>query len=332
VKRLISVVSPCYNEELNVEELSERVRATFRNFPEYDYEHIFIDNASCDATVAILKRLAAADRHIKIIVNSRNFGHLRSPMHAMFEAAGDAVVLLFSDLQDPPELIADFIRHWKTGMQVVIAVKNASEESRFMYWVRTQYYRLLSRLANIEIYENFTGFGLYDRKVIQIVRSFGDPYPYFRGIVAEIGLPHVKVPYNQKTRKRGKTKNNFYTLFDLAMLGITNVSKVPLRLFTFFGFACSALSILVAIGYTIYKLLFWTTFSVGIAPVVIGLFFFGSVQLAFTGLLSEYIAAIHTQVVGRPLVIEKERVNFNDNRRSAGRTMQALASRDERST
>jgi polyisoprenyl-phosphate glycosyltransferase len=328
VKRLISVVSPCYNEDLNVEELAQRVRALFKEFPQYDYEHIFIDNASRDGTVTVLKRLAATDTHIKIIVNSRNFGHLRSPMHAMFEAAGDAVVLLFSDLQDPPELIADFIRHWETGMQIVIAVKNTSDESPLMYWVRTQYYRLLSRLANIEIYENFTGFGLYDRTVMQIVRSFDDPYPYFRGMIGEIGLPHAKVFYNQKARKRGYTKNNFYTLYDLAILGITNVSKVPLRLFTFFGFACSLLSILVAIGYTIYKLLFWNTFSVGIAPVVIGLFFFGSVQLAFTGLLSEYIAAIHTQVVRRPLVIERERVNFDPNGHSAAGAMQALTSRN----
>lgn len=312
MKRLISIVTPCYNEELNVEEVAQRVRAILAGFPRYDYEHIFIDNASRDSTVEVLKKLALADRNIKLIVNSRNFGHLRSPMHAMFQASGDAVILLFSDLQDPPELLSEFIRHWENGTPVVLGVKNQSDENRLMYWVRTRYYQLLNQLANLETYENFTGFGLYDRSVVEIVRSFDDPYPYFRGIIAEIGLPHVKVFYNQKARKRGITKNNFYTLYDLAMLGITNLSRVPLRLFTFFGFACATLSILFALGYLVYKLLFWNSFSVGVAPIVIGLFFFASVQIAFIGLLSEYIAAIHTQVSKRPLVVERERVNFSN--------------------
>jgi glycosyltransferase involved in cell wall biosynthesis len=310
LKQLISVVTPCYNEALNVEEVAGRTRETLERFPQYSYEHIFIDNASTDNTVAVLKQLAAADSRIKIIVNSRNFGHLRSPMHAMLLAQGDAVVLLFSDLQDPPELLARFLQEWEAGYRVVLGIKNTSEESKLMYWVRTRYYRLLNRLANLETYENFTGFGLFDRQVMETVRSFDDPYPYFRGMIAEIGVPSAKVFYNQKARKRGFTKNNFYTLYDLAMLGVTNVSKVPLRLFTFLGFACSGLSIFVAFAYLVYKLLFWNTFSVGVAPVLIGIFFLGSVQLAFVGILSEYVAAIHTQVMKRPLVIERERINF----------------------
>ena len=309
-RKLVSIVVPCYNEEGNVEEVARRVRETMAQFTHLDYEHIFIDNASKDTTLAILRRLASEDRRIKVIVNARNFGHLRSPMYGMLQAAGDAVVLLFSDLQDPPELVGDFVREWEKGAPVVLGIKNASEESSLMYWLRTKYYRTLQRFASMDMYENFTGFGLFDRRVIEILRSLPDSYPYFRGMIAEIGYPYVKVFYNQKTRKRGITKNNFYTLYDVAMLGLTNVSKAPLRMFTFFGFICAGLSFLVALAYTLYKLLFWRSFSVGIAPVVIGIFFFGSVQLAFIGLLSEYIGAIHTQVMARPLVVERERINF----------------------
>jgi polyisoprenyl-phosphate glycosyltransferase len=311
-RKAVSIVVPCYNEEGNVEEVARRVRETMAQFPHLDYEHIFIDNASKDGTLEILRQLASEDRRIKVIVNARNFGHLRSPMHAMLQASGDAVVLLFSDLQDPPELVGDFVREWEKGAPVVLGIKNTSEESSLMYWLRTKYYRALQRFASMEMYENFTGFGLFDRRVVEVLRVLPDPYPYFRGMIAEIGYPYVKVPYNQKTRTRGITKNNFYTLYDLAMLGLTNVSKVPLRLFTFFGFSCAALSLLVALLYTLYKLLFWQSFSVGIAPVVIGIFFLGSVQLAFIGLLSEYVAAIHTQVLDRPLVVERERINFED--------------------
>jgi glycosyltransferase involved in cell wall biosynthesis len=275
------------------------------------YEHIFIDNASKDNTVGILRLLAERDKRVKVIVNSRNFGHLRSPMHAMFQATGDAVILLFSDLQDPPELLGKMIHHWEGGTPVVLAIKETSDENGLMFWLRSKYYRLVNRLADLETYENFTGFGLYDRRVIEIVRSFNDPYPYFRGMIAEIGLPHVKLVYNQKRRLRGITKNNFYTLYDLAMLGITNFSKVPLRILTFVGFGFSLLSILFSFVYFLYKLLFWNRFSVGVAPLVIGIFFLGSVQLVFIGVLGEYIGAIHTQSLKRPLVIEKERINFD---------------------
>jgi polyisoprenyl-phosphate glycosyltransferase len=310
--KLISVVTPCYNEEGNVRELYERVRAVMAGFPAYGYEHIFIDNSSTDSTVAILKELARLDRNVKVIVNSRNFGHLRSHVHAIYQTSGDAVILLFADLQDPPELLRDMLLQWECGTLIVLAIKNTSDESGLMFSIRTGYYRLVAKLADIQVFEHFTGFGLYDRKVIDILRTrFHDPYPNFRGMIAEVGFENKKLFYNQKRRSRGITKNNFYTLYDLAMLSITNLSKVPLRAFTFTGFALSFLCLFTAFFYFIYKLFFWNKFSVGIAPVVIGVFFIISVQLIGLGILGEYIGSIHTNVQNRPLVIEKERINFD---------------------
>ena len=310
--KLISVVTPCYNEEANVHELYERVRTVFVDLPAYRYEHIFIDNDSKDATVAVLKTLAAQDRSVKIIVNSRNFGHLRSPMHAMYQASGDAVILLFADLQDPPELLRDLLKEWEQGTPVVLAIKNTSDESGLMFSIRTAYYRLVSRLTDIPMYEHFTGFGLYDRSLIEILRKhFHDPYPYFRGMIAEVGLAHKKIFYNQKRRSRGITKNNFYTLYDLAMLGITNLSKVPLRIVTLIGFATSGISLLAGLFYLVYKLVFWNSISVGIAPIIIGIFFFFSVQLISLGIIGEYVGSIQTIVLNRPLAVERERINFD---------------------
>lgn len=309
--KLISIVSPCYNEQDNVEQLYIRLRDTLARFPQFRYEHIFIDNASTDDTVAILRRLAAADPNVKVIVNARNFGHLRSPQHAIVQAEGDAVGMLLSDLQDPPELFAEMIEEWERGTPVVVGIKNTSEENWLMYRIRSAYYGTIARLTSVRVFEHFTGFGLYDRKVIEILRAnFRDPYPYFRGMIAEIGLPYKTFYYNQKRRERGITKNNFYTLYDLAMLGITNLSKVPLRLVTFIGFVFALLSMAVGTGYLIAKLVFWNHFEIGVAPVVVGLFFFGSVQLVAIGIIGEYIGSIHTMVQGRPLVIEKERINF----------------------
>jgi glycosyltransferase involved in cell wall biosynthesis len=308
--KTISVITGCFNEEENVEELYIRVRAVMEGLGRYRYEHIFIDNASTDGTVAVLKRLAAADSNVKIIVNARNFGHIRSPMHAFHQAAGDAVVGLAADLQDPPEMIADMVREWENGFSMVLAIKRSSQENPLMFWIRKRYYRLVNRLSSIETFENFTGFGLYDRRVVDLVKSFADPYPYFRGMIAEIGLPHKEIYFDQPLRQRGLTKNDFYTLYDMAMLGITNLSKVPLRIVAFSGFVSAALCILAGLGYLAYKLLYWQRFSTGIAPLVIGIFFFGSVQLISVGILGEYIAAIHTQVQRRPLVVERERINF----------------------
>jgi polyisoprenyl-phosphate glycosyltransferase len=308
--KLISVVSGCYNEEENVRECYEQVKKVFAEIGKYRYEHIFIDNASKDKTVAILREIAAQDKNVKVIVNARNFGHIRSPHHAMVEARGDAVISLVSDLQDPPELIKEFLRKWEEGFRVVIAVKANSDESPVFFAIRKLYYELVSRLSETELVKNFTGFGLYDRRFVDILAEIDDPHPYFRGLVSEIGFPLAKIPYHQPVRKRGITSNNFYRLYDMAMLGITNHSKVPLRIATMVGFLVSFLSLLVALGYFVFKLLFWQQFSLGLAPLVIGLFFFGSVQLFFIGILGEYIGAIHTQVQKRPHVVELERINF----------------------
>ncbi len=308
--KTISVVTACFNEEANVEELYQRVRDVVASLGRYRYEHIFIDNASTDGTVPILKRIAAQDSNVRLIVNARNVGHIRSPMHAFRQATGDCVVTIVADLQDPPEMIADFIREWENGYSMVVAVKRTSEENPLMFWIRKRYYRMVRQLSSIETFENFTGFGLYDRQVADQVNLMDDPYPYFRGMIAEIGLPCKKLPYDQPARKRGITKNNFYSLFDIGMLGIVNYSRVPLRLATFAGFAGAVLSFLTGLAYFIYKLLFWNRFSVGVAPLVIGIFLLASIQLVFMGVLGEYVGAILTQVQHRPLVVERERVNF----------------------
>ena len=226
--KTISILTPCYNEELNVEEVYNQVRAVMAKLGRYRYEHLFIDNCSADRTVEILKRIAAVDPNVKVIVNARNFGHIRSPMHALFQTCGDAVIGIVADLQDPPEMILDFVREWEAGYPMVLAIKKTSGENPLMFWIRKKYYRLVNRLSSLETFENYTGFGLYDRHVVDIVKSFADPYPYFRGMIAEIGLPHKLVYYDQPARKRGFTKNNFYSLYDMAMLAITNLSKVPL--------------------------------------------------------------------------------------------------------
>ena len=309
--KLVSIVTPCFNEQDNIDDLHARIAEQFANLPGYDYEHIFIDNASTDLTVARIKALAAINPRIKLIVNSRNFGHIRSPMHAILQAKGDAVICLASDLQDPPELIPDFIRNWEQGFSVVAGVKPKSRETPLMFMVRRLYYRTIGRISDVRQIQNFTGFGLYSREVIEVIRHIDDPYPYFRGLIAELGFAHAEVAYVQPQRKRGITKNNFYTLYDMAMLGITSHSKIPLRLATMTGFGLSALSLLVACAYLILKLVHWNEMTLGTAPILIGFFFFASVQLFFIGILGEYVAAIHTQVLHRPLVIEKERVNFD---------------------
>jgi polyisoprenyl-phosphate glycosyltransferase len=309
--RLITIMTPCFNEELNVRELHRRVQAMAEGLPEYRFEHLFIDNASTDGTVDVLREMAAEDAAVKVIVNTRNFGHIRSPFHGILQAQGDAVGVLFADLQDPPELFVEMVREWEKGYPVVAAIKQSSEESGLMYLIRTAYYRLVARLTNVEVLEHFTGFGLYDRSVVEMIRNeFHDPYPYFRGMIAELGVPYKRVFYKQKRRERGITKNNFYTLYDNAMLGITNLSKVPLRLVIFGGFVSAAISFALGMFYLVYKLVFWSSFEVGVAPLVLGLFFLGSVQLIALGIIGEYVGAIHTTVQNRPMVTEKERINF----------------------
>jgi glycosyltransferase involved in cell wall biosynthesis len=308
--KTVSILTPCFNEEANVEDLYNCVRQEIVKLGKYRYEHIFIDNSSKDGTVEVLKKIASRDRNVKILVNARNFGHIRSPMHALLQTQGDCVIGIVADFQDPPELIPAMIEKWEEGYSMVLCIKRSSEENALMFWVRKKFYVLVQRLSSIETFVNFTGFGLYDRKVVEAVRSFGDPYPYFRGMIAEIGLPYYQLPYDQPLRKRGTSKANFYALYDMAMLAITNLSKVPLRIVTFLGFACALMSLVVGLVYLVYKLVFWANFTVGIAPLVLGLFFLGSVQLLSMGILGEYIGSVHTQVQKRPYVIEKERMNF----------------------
>jgi glycosyltransferase involved in cell wall biosynthesis len=309
--KLISVVTPCYNEEENVRELYAQVKAAFASMGRYRYEHIFIDNASTDGTVAILKELAAADHDVKIIVNQRNFGQVRSPHHAFLTARGDAVISLAADLQDPPELIPQFLEHWEKGFKVVLGVKRSTKDAPVMALLRATYYRLISQISDVELIPHVTGFGVYDQQFVSLVRSLDDPYPYTRGLVSEFGFAYVTIPYDQPNRMHGVTKNNWYSLYDFAMTGVTSHSKLPLRLATLIGFATAGMSLLVAIGYFVYKLMYWNSFPVGVAPIVIGLFFAMSIQLVFLGLIGEYIAVIHTRLLRRPLVVEKERVNFD---------------------
>jgi polyisoprenyl-phosphate glycosyltransferase len=306
----LSIVAGCYNEAENIEEFVARVHAVMRTLPQYEYEIIVIDNASTDGSDQILRRMAADDKKLKVILNARNFGHIRSPYYALLQASGDAALAMASDLQDPPELIPQLVAKWEEGYKAVVGIKNQSEETPLFFVIRKAYYSLIHRLADFDIIAQFTGFGLYDRQILDYCRSLRDPYPYFRGIIADIGLPTAKVSFVQPRRKRGLTKSNFYILYDMAMLGITNHSKVPLRIAAMAGFAMSLLSLLLGLAYFVYKLLFWSQFTVGVAPVVIGLFLFASVQLFFIGILGEYIGAIHTQVLDRPLVVERERINF----------------------
>ena len=311
VAPLLTVLTPCFNEEGNVREIYEQVKAAMATVPGCDYEHLFIDNASTDGTVAILRELAAADKRVKVIVNTRNFGQVRSPYHAFLQAGGDAILGVVADLQDPPELIPEFIRKWREGYKVVIGVKNGSHESWLATRTRRFYYWLVGRLSSdVALVHNFTGFGLYDREVVEQFRNTEEQYPYFRGLVSDFGYEMAVIPYDQPARTRGKTKNDFFSLYDIAMLGITSHSKVPLRLATMAGFAISVLSLLVAIGYLVAKLMFWDQLQLGLAPLLIGIYFFGAVQLFFIGVLGEYIGSIHTQVHKRPLVVEKERINF----------------------
>jgi glycosyltransferase involved in cell wall biosynthesis len=308
---LISIVTYCYNEKENVEDLHEQIANVMSELPGYDYEHIYIDNASTDGTVAILRRLAAADKQVKVILNARNFGHIRSPYHGILQARGDAVILMAADLQEPPFLIKEFIRKWEEGYKIVMGIKSSSKESWFFYFLRTLYYKVLGHLSEVPLTGHFTGFGLYDRQVVEILRKINDPYPYFRGLIADIGFDAAKVKFIQPARKRGITKNNFYTLFDMAMLGFTSNTKIPLRLATILGFLVAVASFGVGLFYLIYKLLYWQSFGLGLAPLVVGLFFIGGVLLLFLGIVGEYVGAIYTQVLHRPLVIEKERINFD---------------------
>jgi len=310
MSKLVCAVLPCFNESGNILPLYERITAAFATIPDQRYCLLFIDNASTDSTVAEIKQLAASDPRVQLIVNARNFGVLRSGLHGFLSAPGDALITMVTDLQDPPEMIPQFVRLWREGFKVVIGIKPESHERRLMFLVRQAYYKLVGRLSEVPLIENFTGFGLYDREVVEQVRATGDRYPYFRGLIADFGYPRAEIPFVQPRRERGVTSNNFYSLYDLAMLGITSHSRVPLRLATMAGFCLSGISLLLAFGYLVAKLLFWDRFPANTAPILISLFFFASVQLFFIGILGEYVGVILTQVTKRALVIEKERIGF----------------------
>lgn len=308
---LISIVTGCYNEVDNVELLHEKIRAEFLKLPQYQFEHIFIDNDSRDGTQEKLLALAEKYPNVKLIFNARNFGHIRSPYHALLQAKGDAVISVVADLQDPPEKIPEFLKQWEAGFKVVIGVKPSSDENFLMFNLRKFYYWGMGKIAEVRLIKNFTGFGLYDQSVIAELRNYQEPYPYFRGLIAEMGFEVCEISYHQPIRQHGKTKNNFYTNFDMAMLGMTSHSKVPLRLATMAGFGLGLISFLLALIYLIYKLIFWNSFQLGTAPMLIGLFFFAGVQLFFIGILGEYMLNIFTRIQNRPHVVEKKRVNWD---------------------
>jgi glycosyltransferase involved in cell wall biosynthesis len=311
--KLISIVTPCLNEEENVMELYERIKAVFENLPDYNYEHIFIDNSSTDKTVEIIKNIATNDKNIKLIVNTRDFGQTRPPIHAIFQAKGEAVIGLCSDLEDPPELIPEFIKKWEEGAKIVMGIKKSTKDSLLMSLCRKTFYKIMELLSdsNVKQIKNFTGFGLYDRQAVELMKKVDDPCPYIRGLISDIGLEPAFVLFDKPARKRGLTKNNFFTLYDMAILGITSYSRMPLRIATMAGFCLSILSLIVAIIYLIAKLCFWYFFPAGTAPMLISIFFFSSVQLFFIGIIGEYLGFMHLRLLKRPLVFEKERINFD---------------------
>ena len=309
----ISVMIPCYNEEENVREIAKAVIEVLENdLPQYDYELLFIDNCSTDKTRVYLRELCNSNKKIKAILNARNFGQFNSPYYGMCQTTGDCTITMCCDFQDPVEMIPKFVEEWEKGYKIVSAIKSSSKENGFIYFLRTLYYKAIKKMSSVEMIEHFTGFGLYDKSFIQILKDLDDPVPFIRGIVAEFGYKRKEIEYEQPKRRAGKTHNNWYSLYDAAMLSITSYTKVGLRLATFAGFICSGISFLVGMIYLIMKLLRWEAFPAGIAPIVIGMCFIGSVQLFFIGLLGEYIMNINQRVMKRPLVIEEERINFEE--------------------
>lgn len=312
-KPKISVVCGAFNEEDNVLELYERIVAVFKDL-EYSFEIIIIDNASTDRTVDTLRAIAREDKRLKVIVNATNFGHIRSPYYALLQANGDAVVFMASDLQDPPELIPEYIKMWESGSKIVLAVKTQSTENFIMKGIRSLYYKLLGTVSNESMVPNATGAGLFDQRVIKVLRALQDPLPYFRGLVTQLGFKVDTLEFHQPPRKAGTTKNNFATLFDLALLGFVNYSKAPLRLLTMAGLITSLVSVGIAITYFILKLSNWDSFDLGLAPLVIGVFFFGAVQVFALGLIGELLVSVQQRIRKMPLVIETERINFDEDK------------------
>ncbi len=312
-KKIISVVVPCYNEEENVIPISEAiVKEITENLPDYDYELIFIDNDSSDTTRAKLKCICSQNKSIKAIFNAKNFGQFNSPYYGMLQSTGDCTIVMCADFQDPVEMIHVFVQEWEKGYKIVSGIKTSSRENPIMRFLRTCYYKTIKKMSNVEQIEHFTGFGLYDKSFIQVMRDLNDPTPFLRGIVAELGFRRKDIAYVQPRRRAGKTHNNWYSLYDAAMLSFTSYTKIGMRIATIIGFGISGLSLLISIIYLVMKLVYWDHFEMGYAPIMIGVFFLGGIQLFFTGLLGEYIMSINTRVMKRPLVIEETRINFDD--------------------
>lgn len=311
MKKTISILIPCYNEEENVVPMSEAIVALFETqLTDYNYELVFIDNDSHDKTKDLLREICSKNPNIKAIFNAKNFGQFNSPYYGILQTTGDCTISMVCDFQDPIDLIPKYIQEWENGYKIVIGIKTSSKESKIMYFLRSLYYKMIKKFSDVEQIEHFTGSGLYDKSFVDVLRNLKDPKPFMRGIVAELGFKRKEIPYEQPQRRAGKTHNNFYTLYDAAMLSITSYTKIGLRLATFAGCACGGVSILIALIYLIMKLIMWNQFQAGMAPILIGMFFLGSVQLFFIGFIGEYILSINERVMNRPLVVEEERLNF----------------------
>lgn len=309
----VSVMLPCYNEEENVVPMYQEIAKEFEKYKDkYELELLYIDNDSTDRTRELLRELCAKDKRVKAIFNAKNFGQFNSPYYGMLQVTGDCVITMVCDFQDPIDLIPQYLAAWEEGYKIVVGIKTSSKEKKMIYWIRSLYYKMIKKFSDVEQIEHFTGSGLYDRKFIEVLRQLKDPSPFLRGIVAELGYKRKEITYEQPLRRAGKTKNNFYTLYDAAMLSFTSYTKIGLRLCTFMGLICSALSALIGFVYLILKLIYWNNFPAGMAPVLIGIFMLGSVQLIFIGFLGEYILSINQRVMNRPLVIEEERINFEE--------------------
>ena len=309
MQKFISVVTPCFNEKQNIKNLCEKIKEIFSKL-NYNYEHIVIDNKSTDGSRKILKSIALEDKNLKLILNNKNYGHIRSPYHAIMESSGDATILISADFQDPLELIPDLISKWENGSNVVMLKRSSSSESFIMKTIRNYFYKFISKISETKLTKNTTGSGIYDRKIIENLKKINDPYPYFRGLVTELTDNIETIEFHQPLRKFGKTKNNFFSLYDIAILGIIKHSKFPIRVMILFGFFFSLICLIIAFIYFVLKIIFWSQFSLGLAPLIIGIFGIASFQILLLGILGEYVILILTHTRNLPLVVEEERINF----------------------
>lgn len=308
----VSILIPCYNEEENVGPMSEAIVKLFtKELPQYDYELLFIDNDSHDNTRPILRDICAKNKKVKAIFNAKNFGQFNSPYYGILQTTGDCVISMVCDFQDPIDLIPKYLEEWENGYKIVIGIKTSSKENRIVYHLRSLYYKIIKKFSDVEQIEHFTGSGLYDREFVEVLRNLKDPTPFLRGIVAELGYKRKEIPYEQPQRRAGKTHNNWYSLYDAAMLSFTSYTKIGLRLATFLGMVIGFCSVVIAIVYLVLKIVFWDRFIAGTAPLMIGMFFLGAIQLFFLGFLGEYILSMNQRIMNRPLVIEEERINFD---------------------